>query len=143
MIVNENAKRGIFLASPHEIDLGTEVDYTNKIDLKYLTRLIKNDSLITFYSMSIWQRTRELVKQRDHYECQRCNFQKRLTTHIKAKDLHVHHICELEKFPQLALNMNNLITVCHTCHNEIHDRFQEEFTDISTYENFDASEFFI
>lgn len=143
MIINVNAKNGIFLASPNEIDLTQEKDYTNLIDIKYLTRLIKNDSTITFYGMTIWKKIREDVKQRDHYECQRCNYNKRLTTHIKPNDLHVHHICELEKFPQLALNMNNLITVCHDCHNEIHERFQDKLPDLASYENFDPSEWFI
>lgn len=140
MIRNENAKNGIFLASPNELNLTKEADYTNKINLHWLQKLILNESIISFYSSSMWRQVRELVKQRDHNECQRCAYYKRLTVSMRPKDLHVHHIAELEKFPELALNMNNLILVCHQCHNEIHERFQEQQLDVTVYENFDASE---
>jgi hypothetical protein len=142
MIINENAKRGIFLATPNEIITDIEKDYTNKIQLSYLIRLVKNDATLTFYSMSLWQNIREKVRQRDHYECQRCAYNKRLRTSIKSGDLHVHHICELEKFPELALNLNNLITVCHECHNIIHDRFQDKPPEKPT-QNYDSTEWFI
>lgn len=142
MIINENAKRGIFLATPNEIITDIEKDYTNKIQLSYLIRLVKNDALLAFYSMSLWQNIREKVRQRDHYECQRCAYYKRLRTSIKPGDLHVHHICELEKFPELALNLNNLITVCHECHNIIHDRFQDKPPEKPT-QNYDSTEWFI
>lgn len=141
MIINENAKKGIFLASPQELVSTNEVDYTNKLDMRYMAHLIKNNDTLTFYSLSLWQKVREDVKIRDHYECQRCNYYKRLRTSIRSGDLHVHHICELEKFPQLALNLNNLITVCHECHNIIHDRFQPPEPKITT--NYDSSEWFI
>lgn len=142
MIINANAKNGIFLATPQEINLEFEKDFTNKIDLRWLIRLIQNDALLSFYGSTAWKKVREDVKQRDHYECQRCAYYKRLTTSFKPRDLHVHHICELEKFPHLALNLNNLITVCHNCHNIIHDRFQEVII-LPETTNYDSKEWFI
>lgn len=139
MIVNENAKLGLFLNAPNELILDKEPDYTSKIDQRWLRRLIKNDALISFYSTNHWRKVRELVRARDHNECQRCAFNKRLTISEKSRDLHVHHIAEIEKFPQYALNMNNLITVCHNCHNIIHDRWQVEIK-MDKHENFDDRE---
>ena len=35
---------------------------------------------------------------------------------------HVHHIQELRDRPDLAFDADNLISLCHTCHEEVHDR---------------------
>ena len=37
----------------------------------------------------------------------------------------VHHIKELRDFPELRLDNDNLISVCHECHDEIHGRTYE------------------
>ncbi|MDF2605912.1 MAG: endonuclease family protein [Bacillales bacterium] len=54
---------------------------------------------------------------RDNHECQKC----------KAKGKYhkadcVHHIAELKLFPQFALDLDNLRSLCNTCHNEEHGR---------------------
>ncbi|MDP5274341.1 HNH endonuclease signature motif containing protein [Chengkuizengella axinellae] len=58
---------------------------------------------------------RLFVLQRDSYLCQRCLRMDRLT---QANI--VHHIKELEDYPELALDPNNLESVCATCHNQLH-----------------------
>jgi 5-methylcytosine-specific restriction enzyme A len=53
--------------------------------------------------------------QRDNYLCQRC-YSKGLLT---PADI-VHHIQHLSKEPDRALDEDNLISVCTTCHNQLH-----------------------
>lgn len=37
----------------------------------------------------------------------------------------VHHVKFVKEFPELALQLDNLLCVCVEHHNEIHDRFEE------------------
>ena len=64
-----------------------------------------------FYHSSAWRRVRRLALQRDHYLCQlrlsdRC-------THIATE---VHHTKPVEQYPELRLDLNNLVSVCWNCH---------------------------
>jgi len=56
-----------------------------------------------------------MVLVRDHYLCQSCKRNGRLTVANT-----VHHIKELKNHPELALDMDNLETICPTCHNREH-----------------------
>lgn len=56
---------------------------------------------------------RLLVFNRDSYQCQKCGV---------SEDLHVHHIEGVAQNPMLANDIENCITVCHSCHAEIHSR---------------------
>jgi len=47
------------------------------------------------------------VKERDNHECQYCGAE---------EDLHAHHIFSAAKWPELAQNVNNGITLCAPCH---------------------------
>ena len=70
-----------------------------------------------FYKSGQWQRTRSLIIARDNNECQNCKkFGK-----VKRGNT-VHHIKPLDLYPDLALDEENLITLCNTCHERIHDR---------------------
>lgn len=69
-----------------------------------------------FYSWTPWRKLREKVIDRDNKECKVCGI-----PYQKAR-LYVHHKKELKDYPHLALDMNNLITVCGNCHNEIHEK---------------------
>lgn len=57
-----------------------------------------------FYGSSEWRRLRQQCLERDHYECQWCKQEGKLTT-------------------QYALNIDNLRTLCKDCHNKRHGRF--------------------
>lgn len=64
-----------------------------------------------FYQSKEWRKARKLALQRDHYLCQ---------LHI-AKDCArkantVHHIKDLEAYPELALDLANLTSCCYACH---------------------------
>ena len=70
--------------------------------------------------------------RRDHYECQDCraritkaNREGRTLTGWERylnRATCVHHIKELDEYPELALEDDNLISLCDRCHNERHGR---------------------
>lgn len=81
-----------------------------------------------FYTWGKWIKTRKRVLAADRYECQRCK------TKYKRfrKASTVHHINHLKVHPEIALDMfftdplthekrRNLISLCHDCHEEVHD----------------------
>lgn len=89
---------------------------------------IKSGDTQTFYMSSIWRKKRLDILARDNFECQMCKKEGRVTTVGTNKEtgegLTVHHIKELKDYPELGLTDSNLITLCHKCHNKIHDRFE-------------------
>lgn len=84
-----------------------------------------------FYNSSAWKRKRIEILRRDSFMCVVCR--KRLesgddlpiTQRRIRKAYTVHHIKELRDFPELRLDNDNLISVCHECHDEIHHRTHE------------------
>lgn len=72
-----------------------------------------------FYNSSAWRKLRQSVLQRDNYECQWCKAAGRVTTDAI---LEVDHIKPLEQFPELAMDPDNLRTLCKDCHNKRHHR---------------------
>lgn len=87
-----------------------------------------------FYKAAAWSGANGLRNQalkRDNYECQQCKAEGKV--HVdsikvegerKSIQLNVHHIKEIETHPQLALDLDNLQTVCLDHHNKEHKRFQ-------------------
>lgn len=74
-----------------------------------------------FYNSSSWKNLREEIKKRDSYECQECkrnglvsvdNYEYSERAKRKKIKLVVHHIKELEDYPELALDVENLETLC-------------------------------
>jgi len=90
-----------------------------------------------FYNSAAWQQRRLKILERDHYECQDCK--RRLQeAGRKGKRLYgwqakigrateVHHIKELKEQPELALDINNLTSLCRRCHNIRHGRNPFQF----------------
>ncbi|MHC5250431.1 HNH endonuclease [Enterococcus sp. LJL90] len=74
-----------------------------------------------FYSSSKWKHLRKKRLELDHFECQWCKAEGKLTTQYDSV-LEVDHIKELEDYPELALDIDNLRTLCKDCHNKRHDR---------------------
>lgn len=68
-----------------------------------------------FYRKKAWKLTRAKVLARDDYLCQKCSDRGA----IKPAEL-VHHIIYVETDIQQALKLDNLISLCHSCHNNIH-----------------------
>lgn len=61
-----------------------------------------------FYSSKKWEETREEVLTRDNHKCQACG---------REENLHVHHIIPISAGGD-RFNVNNLVTLCNTHHNE-------------------------
>lgn len=74
-----------------------------------------------FYGSTDWRQLRQQCLERDHYECQWCKAEGRLTTQYDSI-LEVDHIKELEYYPELALDISNLRVLCKDCHNRRHNR---------------------
>lgn len=82
----------------------------------------KTDKDITelFYHSKEWRKMRKEVLKRDKKECQICKSLGKVT----INNLLVHHIYILEYYYNKRLDINNLVTVCHSCHELIHDRYK-------------------
>jgi|SRR5699024_3519179 len=82
-----------------------------------------------FYRSKDWLYIREQALKRDNYECQQCKRDGLVKIDSKKEEgkrkkviLNVHHKKEIETHPELALELDNLETVCVSCHNKIHGR---------------------
>ncbi len=64
-----------------------------------------------FYHTPAWRKARRLTLQRDHYLCQHCLRNKKIT-----KATEVHHSKPIDTHPELALELNNLVSLCWRCH---------------------------
>lgn len=78
-----------------------------------------------FYHTAAWLSVRDNVLRRDMMLCQDCLKAGRYTP---ARE--VHHIIELTaenvKDPSVSLNPDNLVSLCHGCHQSRHRPGQEE-----------------
>ena len=74
-----------------------------------------------FYHKPAWRKLRLLALQRDHYLCQACLRGGKITPATE-----VHHIRELEDFPELGLELSNLESLCWNCHEETKKRGKEK-----------------
>lgn len=68
-----------------------------------------------FYHSGAWRRKRAAILRRDGYQCVECRRYGR-----RRGATHVHHIKELEDYPELALVDSNLESLCAACHNKKH-----------------------
>ncbi|MGO4887078.1 HNH endonuclease [Anaerobacillus sp. MEB173] len=76
-----------------------------------------------FYKSKKWKRKRESILKRDDYECRECR------RYGKVHEANtVHHINTLEDRPELALLDDNLISLCNTHHEKMHERMSGELT---------------
>ena len=73
------------------------------------------------YNTSTWQRLRRMAKQRDCYLCQECLRNKRIT-----KATEVHHLQSVDDHPELALSLDNLVSLCRDCHEATKRRSKPE-----------------
>ena len=70
-----------------------------------------------FYDSPGWRRVRREALTRDRNACICCKDKGKYT---RANT--VHHVKEIKDVPDLALTLANLQSVCHACHESIHDR---------------------
>ena len=82
-----------------------------------------------FYKSKEWVALRVEALERDNYECQQCKREGLVTIdsekvkgQAKQIVLNVHHKKEIEFHPELALELDNLETLCVYHHNLIHEK---------------------
>lgn len=74
-----------------------------------------------FYKSVAWRRLRARVLERDHHQCIDCLALKNAGVRIRVnRATVVHHIEPRELRPDLAMDENNLISLCEACHNKRH-----------------------
>lgn len=59
------------------------------------------------HAIDLWSKT---IKKLDNNMCKNCD---------SKKDLNAHHIQPKKDFPELSLDLNNGVTLCDECHNEL------------------------
>ncbi|MTV20886.1 HNH endonuclease [Staphylococcus delphini] len=68
-----------------------------------------------FYHSRAWKKLREIALDRDNNLCQMCLRKGEITDATI-----VHHIVYVDDDFSKALDLENLMSVCHSCHNKIH-----------------------
>lgn len=96
----------------------------------YIRKLIKENRVYLFYKTDEWRELRQEVLDDYHNECSECIKKGKYT-----KAHCVHHVNEVRDRPDLALSRwyvdrdgkrcPNLVPLCKTCHNIIHDKLYE------------------
>ena len=87
-----------------------------RVALEEIVRLVQEGK---FYKSSAWEKKRWEILARDNHECQVCKEEGGF-----APATTVHHLKHLEDRPDLALDDDNLVSVCAACHNREHpERF--------------------
>lgn len=76
-----------------------------------------------FYLSPRWRRLREKILRRDNYQCQ---ISKRYGRLVAADT--VHHIFPRESYPEYQWEPWNLISVCASVHDSLHNRDTNELT---------------
>ena len=74
-----------------------------------------------FYHRKAWKRVRLEALRRDHWMCRDCMDRFEAGYGIKPnRATMVHHVIPLEERPDLALDLDNLRSLCDECHNRRH-----------------------
>ena len=76
-----------------------------------------------FYNSRPWRKLRLKALERDHNECQLCKKNPEVNKIVLANT--VHHIKEVKDRPDLAMDLDNLVSLCRNCHEEIHERLSK------------------
>lgn len=80
-----------------------------------MIKQIKKGNVLFFYKSRQWLSMRLQILIRDNHECQDCKDD----GGVSLADC-VHHIIHLKDNPLLALDPDNLRSLCNACHNVAH-----------------------
>lgn len=85
------------------------------VDLENKNWVMNNDKESTnkVRSGKNYTNWRKAVLERDNYKCVKCG---------AIDSLQTHHIKQLSKYPELATDINNGITLCYKCHKKEHSK---------------------
>lgn len=92
----------------------------NSINSKVYNESSRNKESQSFYNNKQWKKLTHVIKQKDNGLCLNCLNDNK----IKYKDV-IHHIIPLTDDKSKALDINNLISLCHTCHNRTHGMYDK------------------
>lgn len=97
-----------------------------RVHKDYLS-LIKQGKVKEFYDSTEWDILREKALERDHYTCQffigAWNDGLHIPDKIKiVRAVYVHHIKSVKEFPELALDLDNLVSLSFEAHEIVEDR---------------------
>lgn len=84
---------------------------------RYYDKNIRDRKADAFYHSDEWRKTRTSVLIRDNYLCTRC-----LADGVLKKAEVVHHIVELKDDWSKRLKIDNLESLCDSCHNKHHKK---------------------
>lgn len=110
------------------------IDIDAKELVTWIEYLISINRLDKFYHSKYFMAVKREVLREQHYECQRCKEEGKLTIvrEDKKRSGVVHHEQYVRKHPELALSKyyydklgnkhRNLIVLCNECHEIIHER---------------------
>jgi 5-methylcytosine-specific restriction protein A len=89
-------------------------DIVNREKNKRYNKQKRDKEMQKFYNSSSWKKLRKIKLNKDPL-CERCLKMDR----IRVADV-VHHIKEAKEHPELRLREDNLMSLCHNCHNKLH-----------------------
>jgi 5-methylcytosine-specific restriction protein A len=95
--------------------------------LEEIQTLVNKGNEHAFYVSREWKDVRKEVLNRDNNECQRCKGNFVVDHHpIKkvcvTKARYVHHIKPMKDYFSYALDMDNLVSLCFSCHEIVEGR---------------------
>ncbi len=100
--------------------------------MRSVEQLIADGEKNKFYSLAYygWKELRQSRLDLDNNECMMCNGRwsdgehKPIKIQLKRAQA-VHHVKSLELHPELSKDINNLISLCNTCHNIVEERYKK------------------
>ncbi|WP_243176071.1 HNH endonuclease [Clostridium cadaveris] len=73
---------------------------------RWIISLIQKNNIKAFYNCALWLKKRADALERDNYECQKCKARGGFSPANC-----VHHKKHLKKYPELALDLENLVSL--------------------------------
>ena len=74
-----------------------------------------------FYKSALWRSARQQALERDLYQCVECEAARQRGERVRPRPATVvHHIIPRSERPDLALELDNLQSLCDACHNKKH-----------------------
>lgn len=85
---------------------------------RYYDQYVRDKESAAFYHSKEWLVVREQALIRDNYLCRMCLEDSKVFTPATL----VHHVIEVKEDWNKRLDLDNLMSICHSCHNKIHNK---------------------
>lgn len=87
-----------------------------KLRQRSMDKKVQNPEATAFYTSAKWRKFRIMILKRDGAHCQRCIIKYHF---IVSTNLEIHHIKPRSKYPELAYDEDNCITLCKSCNTQL------------------------